>query len=121
MLEIWHNPACSRSRATLEILRSAEAAGAVLGGDSSSGERAAEDDLYRVRRYLEDPPGIAELDATLRALGCDPRGITRLNEPIARALRLAERNLDRGEWLQILVDNGRAIMGRPPDSVRELL
>ncbi len=52
-MEVWINPSCSKCHAATELL---DAAGA----------------RYTVRRYLDDPPTVDELDAVLRRLGLDP-------------------------------------------------
>lgn len=113
--EIWHNPRCSKSRAALAIL---EQAGAEL----------------EIRRYLDDPPGEEALDRTLAALGLEPHELARLEEPVARELGLRDRNMSRPEWLRtlrdhpilierpvVIAEDGRAVVGRPPEKVRDLL
>ncbi|MGD8330979.1 MAG: arsenate reductase (glutaredoxin) [Acidobacteriota bacterium] len=115
MLEIWHNPRCSKSRRTLELIQDA-------GVD------------VRVRRYLEDAPTPAQLDAALEALAIEPSQIVRWGEVRAKELHLRDRELSRSEWLALLSENpilierpvvlrddGRAVIGRPPESVLELL
>lgn len=115
MLEIWHNPRCSKSRQTLAIIQEA-------GVD------------VRVRRYIEDAPTPEELDAVLQALGAQPAELARLGEPVAQDLDLAVADLSRARWLETLAahpvlierpvvihDDGRAIVGRPPERVHELL
>ena len=114
-MEIWHNPRCSKSRQTLALIT----------------ERGAEP---AVRHYLDDPPTAAELERALGALGLEPWEITRMGEGRARELGLADREHDRGAWIELLVanpiliecpiaiaDDGRAILGRPPERVLELL
>lgn len=117
-LTIWHNPRCSKSQATLALI---EAAG---------GEPA-------VRRYLDDPPSPAELEAALVALGLEPWELARTGEPLAAELGLAELPRDAGardRWIAILssnprlierpvviADDGRAVLGRPPENVAVLL
>ena len=115
MIEIWHNPRCSKSRATLALLEDAQAD-------------------VTVRRYLEDPPTADELRAALAALGLDPWDVTRLKDDGARDLGMAgwPRD-DRERWIDALVAHpqlierpiviagDRAVLGRPPESVRELL
>lgn len=113
-LEIWHNPRCSKSRATLALIQAA-------------GVR------HMVRRYLENPPTLQELDVALRGLGLEPSELVRANESVAKDLGIRDRELSRAEWLRLMVDNpilierpvvlasdGRAILGRPPEKVREL-
>ena len=111
---IWHNPRCSKSRGALQLLR----------------ERGIE---VEERRYLDNPPTPAELDEALRLLGLEPQQIVRTGEALYRELGLKERTLSRDEWLQLLSEhprlierpivfyNGRAVIGRPPEKVLELL
>ena len=117
-LTIWHNPRCTKSRQTLERI---ETAGIEP----------------EVRRYLDDPPSPAELDAAMRALGIEPWELARMGEPLAAELGLPDLPRDassRERWIAILsanprlierpvvlADDGRAIIGRPPENVAELL
>jgi arsenate reductase (glutaredoxin) len=117
-LTIWHNPRCSKSRATLGLIA----------------EAGVEPD---VRRYLDDPPSPAELEAALAALGLEPWELARMSEPLAAELGLADLPRDAGvrkRWIAILSANpklierpvvlagdGRAVLGRPPENVAELL
>ena len=117
-LTIWHNPRCSKSRQTLERI---EAAGVEP----------------EVRRYLDDRPSPAELAATLPLLGLEPWELARMNEPLAAELGLPDLARDaasRERWIAILSANpilierpvvlagdGRAVIGRPPENVDELL
>ena len=114
-LTIWHNPRCSKSRGAKDIL------------DEAGAE-------YTERRYLEDPPSADELDAVLTALGKEPWEIARTGEPMAKELGLKDLPHDRGRWIEVMVANpvlierpivvrgdGRAVLGRPPEDVRELL
>jgi arsenate reductase (glutaredoxin) len=114
-VEIWHNPRCSKSRQTLALL-----------------EEAGQEP--HVRRYLDDPPSVEELDRVLDVLGMEPWEVTRMGEQRATELGLREWEHDRERWLAALVDNpilierpivitgdGRAVLGRPPESVRSLL
>ena len=113
MLTIYHNPACSKSRATLEILR---ASGVTLRG----GE------------YLRTPPTTAELALILDRLGIRPADLVRRGETIFRE-RYAGRELGDVDWLAamaehpilierpIVVSDAGAVIGRPPENVRRLL
>lgn len=89
---------------------------------------------YVERRYLEDPPDAATLERVLTALGREPWDITRMGEDRAKELGLTDRTHDRDEWIGILVanpilierpilvaDDGRAVVGRPPEAVTGLL
>lgn len=117
-MEIWHNPRCSKSRATLGLL---EEAGATPS----------------VRRYLEDPPTVDELRATLDALGLSPWELVRTGEQAYRDAGMASwarTAADVDRWIEAMVsapslierpvvisEDGRAVVGRPPESVRQLL
>jgi arsenate reductase len=110
---VWHNPRCSKSRGALAIL-------AEHGVDPT------------VVRYLEDAPTRAELVDVLRRLGTDdPRTITRTGEKLYKDLGL--RDVDADVLLDALAANpvlierpialrgDRAVVGRPPEKVLELL
>ncbi|CBS86264.1 arsenate reductase (glutaredoxin) [Azospirillum lipoferum] len=108
---IYHNPRCSKSRETLDLLRSRGVEPAVV-------------------EYLKTPPSPAELSAILAKLGKGPRDITRAKEAAEAGL---PKDLD-GEALiaalsanpsaierPIVVKGDRARVGRPPESVLDLL
>jgi arsenate reductase (glutaredoxin) len=110
---IWHNPRCSKSRGALQLLTEAGVTPTVV-------------------RYLETPPTRVELEDVLRKLGTDdPRAIIRTGEKAYRERGLAEA--DRDTLLDALVEEpslierpivqagDRAVVGRPPEKVRELL
>lgn len=111
---IWHNPRCSKSRATLEMLR----------------ERDIEP---RVVRYLDDPPDVPELDRVLGLLGLEPRELMRRREDIYSELGLDDEGLDREQLLRamhehpvlierpVVLAGGKAAIGRPPENVLEIL
>jgi arsenate reductase (glutaredoxin) len=114
-LTIWHNQRCSKSRSAKDIL-----------------EEAGVD--FEERRYLEAPPTAEELDEVLSALGKEPWDIARMGEEVAKELGLKDERHDRARWIDLMVANpilierpiivtrdGRAVVGRPPEAVRELL
>lgn len=113
MLTIYHNPRCSKSRATLEIL---EESGVPL----------------RIVRYLENPPDVSELKRIVSMLGISPAELLRRGEAVFRE-EYAGRELDDAGWLAamaahpiliqrpIVVGEKAAVIGRPPEKVRELL
>ncbi len=113
MLTIYHNPGCSKSRATLAIL---EDSGVPL----------------RVIEYLKTPPDAAGLAHIVAMLGIRPVELVRRGETIFRE-RYAGRELDDAQWLAamaahpilierpIVVSATAAVIGRPPEKVRELL
>ena len=115
-ITIYHNPRCSKSRKTLEIIENA--------GVSP-----------RIVRYLDDPPGadrILELAATV---GVPVSGFLRRNEDEFRsATDLPDLDDDAAlaAWLArhprvmqrpIVIDDGAgvAVIGRPPENVEEML
>jgi arsenate reductase (glutaredoxin) len=85
-MEIWFNPSCSKCRIAQEMLDDA-------GAD------------YVVRRYLDAPPSAAEIEEVLDRLGLEPWDITRMGEPVATELGLAEAARDRATWVHLLADN----------------
>jgi arsenate reductase (glutaredoxin) len=117
-MEIWVNPACSKCRSALSSLDEA-------GAD------------YTVRRYLEDPPTAAELEAVLARLGLEPWDITRTTEPVAKELGLGSwprTQADRARWITALAehpeliqrpiitaDDGTTVVGRTEEAVRSVL
>ncbi|MCL2732948.1 MAG: arsenate reductase family protein [Actinomycetia bacterium] len=115
-MEIWINPQCSKCRAALSILDEEGAA-------------------YTVRRYLEDPPTVGELEAVLARLGLEPWDITRTGEKVAAELGLRAWERDaagRTRWIEALAahpiliqrpiitaDDETAVIGRTEEAVRE--
>jgi arsenate reductase (glutaredoxin) len=111
---IYHNPRCSKSRAALSLLR----------------EGGIEPEVIE---YLEDPPDAATLAALLDMLGVEPRELMRHKEPEYKENDLGNPELTREQLIAamvahprlierpIVVKDGRAVLGRPPESVRELI
>lgn len=108
-----HNPRCSKSRAALELVREA---GVEL----------------PVREYLREPLSVDELRRIVELLGVRPIEVVRRGEPQCAALGLSDATPDE-EVLRamaehpilierpIVVRGGRAVVGRPPETVREIL
>jgi len=113
-IRIFHNPRCSKSRATLALLQ----------------ERGIEPE---VRLYLEDPPGARELRSILKLLGLKPRELMRKGETEYREQNLADPGLNDDALIEamvrtpklierpIVLANGKAALGRPPESVLDIL
>lgn len=113
-VRIYHNPNCSKSRATLNLLR----------------ERGIEPEIIE---YLKTPPTEAELESILVGLGFDPRELIRHNEAEYRDNGLDNDSLSRAELIRamvqnprlierpIVVNNERVAIGRPPEAVLEIL
>jgi arsenate reductase (glutaredoxin) len=113
MIRIFHNPRCSKSRATLEQLQGQE---------------------LEVVDYLRHPPTPAELDQLLKLLGLEPAQIARTGEERYEELGLGRKPpATRVAWLKVLSENPilierpivtdgkRAVIGRPPENVKRLL
>jgi arsenate reductase len=77
---------------------------------------------------------VEELDRILQLLGKEPLAVTRTQEKLFKELGLSKTDeRSRAEWLQLLHDNpklierpivvhdGRAAIGRPPEDVRAIL
>jgi arsenate reductase (glutaredoxin) len=95
-MEIWLNPACSKCRTAVDVL------------DGAGVE-------YTVRRYLDDPPTVSELEDVLARLGLEPWDITRTGEAVAAELGVASWPRDeanRGRWIEALAANP-ALLQRP--------
>jgi len=113
-ITIYHNPRCSKSRATLELLR----------------EQGLEPHIVE---YLKTPPSTTELATLLRLLDMEPRDLIRQKEEEYRQKELAAPDMSREELIQAMHDhprlierpivmaNGRAALGRPPEKVLDIL
>ncbi|MCE9684652.1 MULTISPECIES: arsenate reductase (glutaredoxin) [Shewanella] len=111
---IYHNPRCSKSRQTLALL---EQQGCQLS----------------VIEYLKTPPTATELTEILAALQLSPRELMRTKEDEYRALALDNPALSDAELIAamqanpklierpIVLVNGKAALGRPPENVLTLL
>jgi arsenate reductase len=113
-MQYFHNARCSKSRGALELLR----------------ERGIEP---QVVAYLEQPPSADQLRDLVRKLGISARGLLRTGEPDYAELGLADTSLDDEALIAamvahpvlierpIFVHGERAVIGRPPERVLELL
>lgn len=111
---IYHNPRCSKSRTTLGLLE----------------EQGVEPEIVK---YLETPPDAATLKKLLAMLDLSPRDILRKKEKEYQELGLADEGLSDDELIRAIVEHprlmerpivvkeGRAALGRPPESVLEIL
>lgn len=114
-VQIYHNPRCSKSRETLALLQ----------------EKGIQP---QVVLYLETPPNADELKVLISLLGFQSaRQLIRNKEEIYRELRLADVSLSEAQLIQamvehprlierpIVISNGKARLGRPPEQVLEIL
>ena len=115
-LQIFHNPRCSKSRKTLEIIR----------------EAGVEPDIVL---YLQDTPAAADILELARKLGKSVAELLRRGESTfkeaadlpdladneALAAWLAQHPIVLERPIVVDTDSGRAVVGRPPEMVAELL
>ncbi|WP_290699132.1 arsenate reductase (glutaredoxin) [Amphritea sp.] len=113
-VEIYHNPRCSKSRTTLALLE----------------EQNITPD---VRLYLENPPTVTELTNIISQLSITPRELLRKGEAEYKDNNLADKSLTDQQIIDLMVEyprlierpivitNGKARIGRPPESVLEIL
>ena len=113
-LTLYHNPRCSKSRAALELL---EARGLTP----------------NVVRYLETPLNAAQIKALLGKLGISARQLLRTGEDEYKMLQLADDSLSEAQLIAaiaehpklmerpILEADDKAVIGRPPENILELL
>ena len=114
-MEIWLNPSCSKCRTAVAELDAA-------GVD------------YDVRRYLDDPPTVAELADVVARLGLEPWDIARPKETQEEGIDLAREPNQRDAWLEALAEHPRAlqrpiltaadgttVVGRDPGSLDRVL
>ena len=92
---------------------------------------------YTVRRYLDDPPSVGELQELLRRLALEPWDIVRIEEPVVSELGLASwpcSAATRGRWIEamvrhpiliqrpiIIADDGTAVVARTRQAVCSVL
>ncbi len=111
---IYHNPRCSKSRHTLDLLREREIKPTVI-------------------EYLEIPPSAEKLRGILAMLGLQPRELIRKKEAAYAEGNLDNPNLSDDDLVEamakhpilierpIVLANGKAAIGRPPEQVLEIL
>ncbi len=111
---IWHNPRCSKSRQTLDLLR-------------SKGVEPA------IREYLKEPPSKAEVEKLVSLVGGDPRELIRDGEAEFKALKVRKADLTKADIVKaiaehpvllqrpIVVKGTQAAIGRPPEAVLPVL
>jgi arsenate reductase (glutaredoxin) len=112
-LTIYHNPACTKSRETLALIR-------------------ARGHEPKIVEYLKTPPSEAELTAIVRKLGIEPLELIRRNEQVFKD-KYAGKTLADKEWIKamvkdpiliqrpIVVRGNVAAIGRPPEDIERLL
>jgi arsenate reductase len=116
VIEIWLNPACSKCRTAVSELEAA-------GTD------------YVVRRYLDQPPTVAELTDVLSRLGLEPWEIARTADAAKLGITLPAKDADhRADWLAamaaqpkliqrpiITATDGTTVVGRDAESLAKVI
>lgn len=114
MIRIYHNSRCSKSRGALALLE-------------QHGQP------FEVVNYLDTPPSASELKTLLAQLGLSARQLLRTGEDEYRQLGLDDSSLDEAKLIAamvkhprlierpIVVANGKAVIGRPPEKLLEIL
>ncbi len=113
MIKIYHNPRCSKSRQGLEILENSKID-------------------FEIIKYLETPPTITELTELIKLLNITPIQLIRKgesiwkekfkretlsDEQIIKAMAAYPKLIER----PIVIDGNKAVIGRPPTLIKELL
>ncbi len=113
-VKIYHNPRCSKSRQTLQLLQ----------------DQGIEPEIFE---YLKTAPTTTELEDILQKLNMEPRELMRKKEAEYKATGMDNPDLDRQALIQGMVDtpklierpivlaNGKAAIGRPPEDVLNII
>lgn len=111
---IYHNPRCSKSRQTLELLK----------------ENNIEPEIIL---YLENPPSEEKLTELIDLLGINPRDLLRKGEEEYKVHNLRDESIKGEDIIKIMTENpklierpiviskNKAIIGRPPENVLKLI
>ena len=113
--KIYHNPRCSKSRQTLQLLE----------------ENGVKPEIIE---YLKTPPSKNELKTILEALDMSPRDLMRKGEAEYKEKNLADESLSSDQLIEAMLKHPRLIerpivvtadnkfaLGRPPESVLEII
>lgn len=113
-VRIYLNPKCTKCRLSMQLLE----------------DKGVTVDVIE---YLNQPPSVAELNEILELLALEPRQLMRQHETPFKQLNLADENLSRDELIQAMVDNpilierpivihgNKAVIGRPPEKILDIL
>lgn len=113
-VKIYHNPRCSKSRQTLQLLN----------------DQGIEPEIVE---YLKSPPSADELKDILQKLDMEPRDLMRKTEAEYKETGMDDPSLDRPALIDgmvatpklierpIVLANDKAAIGRPPENVLEIL
>jgi len=112
-MKIYHNPRCSKSRQTLQLIKDAGV-------------------NVEVVEYLKEIPSKEELQLILMQLNLKPTDLLRKGEAVYKE-KFKNSNFNDDEWIQVMLENpklierpivikgNKAVLGRPPENVLDLL
>ena len=113
MITVYHNPRCRKSREALQIIQEQDA-------------------QFEIREYLKEPPSEQELKEVLAKLGMRPLDLIRKGEKVFKE-RFKGQVLTDEQWVQVMVAHpilierpivikgDKAVVGRPPERVGEMI
>lgn len=113
-IKIFHNPRCTKSRLTLQLLK----------------DKGIDPEVVL---YLENPPSKDDVNSILDILGVEPRDIMRKQEAEYKDNNLGDASLSKDDLVNaivtnpkvlerpIVVNNGKAAIGRPPENILEII
>ena len=112
-VKIYHNPRCGKSRETLQLIR----------------DKGIDPAIYE---YLKEPLTSSQLEELINLLGIEAKDLVRTTEAIYKE-QFKGKDLSAAEWIEamvaypklmqrpIVVNGNKAILGRPPENVDEIL
>jgi len=112
--QILYNPQCSKCRQALQLLN----------------DEGIEPEIIE---YLKDTPDFTEIEKILGMLNIEPRDLMRKGEAIYSELDLDRSELSRNDLIQAMIDNprlierpivikdGKAMIGRPPQNILDII
>lgn len=115
MITIYHNPKCSKSRESLQLLKENDVSPTII-------------------EYLKDFPSKSDLKEILKKLKLPVTEIIRFKENVAKELNItAKDKKSEDEWLNLIIENPillerpiivknkNAVIGRPPENILSIL
>ena len=113
-IKIYHNPRCSKSRQTLQLLQ----------------ENGVNPEIIE---YLKNTPSVSELSVIIKQLSITPRELLRKKETAYKENNLSDASLSDAQIIEamyknpslierpIVITENKAVIGRPPENALELL
>lgn len=112
-MKIWHNNRCSKSRCAVELLVEKKV-------------------KFEEFKYLDTPPTVEDLTGLLKMLNIKAEDLVRKGEPVFKE-KFKGKSLSEEQWIKamvenpklierpILVNNGKAVIGRPPENILDII